>query len=88
MIQYLDLTVFTNYAMSFSIKANNFAIIIYLSIESIILKHIMLRAICINPVLSRIFPVYVDQPIIGENFLKYRASTLNRVVSRYFSAVN
>jgi len=48
--------------MSFSIKANNFAIMIYLSIESIILKHTMLRAICINPALSRICPVYVDQP--------------------------
>ncbi len=35
---------------------------IYLSIESIILKHTMLRAICINPALSRICPVYVDQP--------------------------
>ncbi len=65
MIQYLDLTVFTNYAMSFSIKANNFAIMIYLSVESIILIHEMLRAICINPVLSRICPVYVDQPHIG-----------------------
>ncbi len=48
--------------MSFSKKANNIAIMIYLSIESVILKHIMLRAICINPVLSRICPVYVDQP--------------------------
>jgi len=33
--------------------------------ESIILKHTMLRAICINPALSRICPVYVDQPKIG-----------------------
>ena len=45
---------FTNYAMSFSIKANYFLIMIYLSIESIILKHKMLRAICINPALSRV----------------------------------
>ena len=69
MIQYLDLTVFTTYAMSFSIKANNFAIIIYLSVESIILKHEMLRAICINPVLSRICPVYVDQPKLKYSML-------------------
>ena len=34
-----------------------------MSIESIILKHTMLRAICINPALSRICPVYVDQPV-------------------------
>ena len=69
MIQYLDLTVFTNYAMSFSIKTNNFAIIIYLSVESIILKHEMLRAICINPVLSRICPVYVDQPNYAKSMI-------------------
>ena len=37
---------------------------ICLYIESIILKQTMLRAICINPALSRICPVYVDQPII------------------------